>query len=623
MGRSRIRMVAVLAAVGAMSVALAAGSPASHATGSVLSAKAATAQVPDSATGALVSVASPARHFERNLQALPAMAVDPIDPGILAASANDLVDMQPCSRQASLTAGACSLPADPVNGGDFNPGVGMSAVYFSFDKGHHWIQPTYHGLTAAGCDPSVEPCQAKPGRIHTVPNYAESGLRTRGDSYVAFGPVLRDGKFSWANGSRLYMSTEATNLTSTAIAPGRIDSTITVTVSHIDNPTSARVADQSNWSNPVIVPKTEPDVSVPTENEIWADNASSSPFFGNAYVCYNDYHFSATSDVIPIIPTVAVSRDGGQTWTTTPIAPPVDSASEGYRQGCQVRTDSHGTVYVFFTHFSGTFPSNELTGAQTVVKSFDGGATWTNPVDVLPMNTGCYYFDPIGFRCAEEGPSGSPDEPAPSVDIANGAPTGADATNEIAFDWTDGRFGQNHEATLLWYSTDGAKTWSAPVKVSLPGDRALFSGVAIAPDGSRVYVTYTALTTPFTMTMSEPRLMHSDLRSAAIGPGGAPGHWTTNYVGPSGDTRGTGFADYNDEELLGFYVAAIATRSYGAGIFTDVSRAADCPAIDAWRQASLNAVNVVTPAPWPLSDCPANFGNSDIASATTGPEDSR
>lgn len=495
----------------------------------------------------------------------------------------------------------------------------MSGVYFSFDSGHRCTQPTYHGLTAAGCDPTVEPCNAKAGPIHTVPNYAESGLRTRGDATVTFGPTLRNGRFSWANGSRLYLSSLATNLTDTAIRPGRINSSTTVTVSHLDNPTPARVAGQSNWSDPVIVPKTEPAVSLPTEDQVWADNASSSRFFGNVYVCYNDFYFPSTGNVVPIYPTVAVSSDGGQTWTTHRVAPPIDSASQGYRQGCSIRTDSHGTVYAFFTHFPGEFPGTGLAGAQTIVKSFSGGATWTQPDDFIPVNTGCYYADPIYGRCAMEGPTGSPNEPKPSVDIANGAPTGAGATNEIALVWNDGRFGQNHEEALLSYSTDGGQAWSAPQDVSLPGDRAEFSAVAIAPDGSRIYVTYNAFTTPFTMTTSAPRLEHGVLRSAVIGPGGVPAGWTTDYVGASGDARSSATADFNDNEFLGYYVGAIATRSYGAAVWTDVPSAANCPAMDAWRQASFNAGNVVTPAPWPLADCPASFGNSDISSVTTAP----
>jgi len=103
---------------------------------------------PSTATGALVSVGSPTGNNPQNAQNEPALAVDPTSPNILVAGANDLVDTQPCSQKASTTAGACSFPL-----GTYNLGVGLMGVYFSFNSGHSWIQPTYQGLTAAGCDP--------------------------------------------------------------------------------------------------------------------------------------------------------------------------------------------------------------------------------------------------------------------------------------------------------------------------------------------------------------------------------------------------------------------------------------------------------------------------------------
>ena len=96
----------VLAAAGSLVWALSAGLPAAHAAGPT-----------DPGTGALVSVASPTGSAPRNSQNEPALAVDPTAPNILAAGANDLVDTQPCSKQASTTAGTCYFPRGTYNSG--------------------------------------------------------------------------------------------------------------------------------------------------------------------------------------------------------------------------------------------------------------------------------------------------------------------------------------------------------------------------------------------------------------------------------------------------------------------------------------------------------------------------
>src|SRR6516164_8966284 len=110
----------VLAAAGSLVWALSAGLPVAHAAGHAPQA---------TGTGATVSVGSPTDIAPRNAQNEPALAVDPTAPNILAAGANDLVDTQPCSKQAATTAGACSFPL-----GTYNLGVGLMGVYFSFDS---------------------------------------------------------------------------------------------------------------------------------------------------------------------------------------------------------------------------------------------------------------------------------------------------------------------------------------------------------------------------------------------------------------------------------------------------------------------------------------------------------
>src|SRR3954469_19766420 len=114
----------------------------------------------------LVSVGSPAGPFSRNKQNEPAVAVDQAHPNILAAGANDNIDMEACN-------------AGPDNDCPFTEGVGVSGISFSTDSGHTWTQPNYRGLTARGCLGAIGPdpgCTPTVGPIATLPNYFESSL---------------------------------------------------------------------------------------------------------------------------------------------------------------------------------------------------------------------------------------------------------------------------------------------------------------------------------------------------------------------------------------------------------------------------------------------------------------
>src|SRR5919204_3900040 len=103
---------------------------------------------------AIVTVGSPPNMTPQNHQNEPAVALNAADPNILVAGVNDFVDWQPCPKESAENQGTCFGPADD--------NVGLSGVYFSFDRGNSWTQPTYTGWTAADCAPTIS-CQAHPG----------------------------------------------------------------------------------------------------------------------------------------------------------------------------------------------------------------------------------------------------------------------------------------------------------------------------------------------------------------------------------------------------------------------------------------------------------------------------
>jgi hypothetical protein len=556
------------------------------------------------ATGdTLVNVGSPSAPFSQNKQNEPAIAIDANHPGVLVAGSNDNIDMEACNA------------GDPTTC-PFTAGVGVSGVYFSFDQGASWVQPTYTGWTARNClGPAA--CAPVVGPIGTLPWYYENGMVSDGDPALAFGPVPdASGNFSWSNGSRLYY----VNLTSNF--PSAVDEAFkgfeAAAVSRIDGPagtglTPAIVADQNSWMPPVIVTK-QSSTTFSDKEQVWADNAASSPYFGHVYVCLASFRSVSSGMASPQPLLVSTSTDGGDSWTVKQVTSASNNpfnTQQGFgRSGCTIRTDSHGVVYVFANQFVVGTPGY---GSHILIKSYDGGKSWTRPQVLFTAVDTCNAFDPVIGRCVMDGVAGARDDlsSAPGVSIANGAPSGAGATDEIFDTWVDGRGGLNHEQVFVTYSTDGGMTWASPASVARPGDRGYYSASAVSPDGSKLYLVYNAFTTPYRNDTTSPRNLVGVVLTASVASDGSVGSFSEVHRGAGGDPRASSQNNLQ-AEFLGDYVYAAATNSYGAAVWNDMRNGADCPAIDAWR-ASLETSSPL-PRPAPQQDCPANFGNSDIYS---------
>jgi hypothetical protein len=256
-----------------------------------------------------------------------AIAVDPNDPSRVVAAANDYV-----TRTWSCMVGGtpCSALGD-----------GYSGTYFSNDGGSSW------------CCTSSSP--------------SDLGTLIPGVDHLAGGPYDAGGDPALAFDSRGNVYYAGLGFDRTA-APN----TVAVNKGTFDS------SGNLSWGPPTFIDQTTSPSILNDKEWIAADANPGSPFRDRVYVTFTRYVFSAAKGRYVQSPIFfASSSDGGATFTT----PKSISGNVLYSQGSRPVVGPDGMLYVFWDG------STRLASLDStyVVKSADGGATWSKPVSISKL----------------------------------------------------------------------------------------------------------------------------------------------------------------------------------------------------------------------------------------------
>src|ERR1700745_1667726 len=325
------------------------------------------------------------------------IAVDPNNHNRVDASANDYV-----SRTWS-----CSISGTPCSA----LGDGYSGTYFSNDGGATW------------CCSSSDPAHLGtliPGVERLTGGIYDAG----GDPSVAFDS---QGHVFYAG-----LGFDRTAPPNTvAVNKGTFDGSGNLT-----------------WSAPTFINQTTSPSTLNDKEWIAVDHSASSPFRDRVYVTWTRFIFNPHTGAYVQSPISEVhSSDGGKTFSS----PQLIVGNVLYGQGSHPTVGPDGTVYVFWDGSTrlATFDSIGM------VKSTDGGTSWSKPVkvsdivDILPIaNTA---FRNNSFPAATVAPNG---------DIyATWSSLLSNSTGGLCPASTNNGC---HAAVRYSKSTDGGATWSSP-----------------------------------------------------------------------------------------------------------------------------------------------------------------
>ncbi len=247
------------------------------------------------------------------------------------------------------------------------------------------------------------------------------------------------------------------------------------------------------FETPVIVERSTDGSIEEDKPYLVVDSNPASPFRNSVYITWTRFHFSSKGEYLESPIFFSASRDGGQTWSApkeisgsntavctfsgTPLA--FDGRCKEDQFSSPV-VASDATIFVAFENEQAV-NDGEFRDQYLVVKSTDGGATWSAPVrasDIIHDGVDDYPINIVGRQTL----SNSQFRVNSAGNLAIDAQTGT-----LVVVWSDNRDGtaaNTNTNIFLARSPDGGKTWSAPVAVSQALGDQFYPWGAFAPDGT-------------------------------------------------------------------------------------------------------------------------------------------
>jgi hypothetical protein len=163
----------------------------------------------------------------------------------------------------------------------------------------------------------------------------------------------------------------------------------------------------------------------------------------------------------------AVSTDGGNTWTNTPLPGVTVNSGGSFLRASDpwVSIGPNGTVYAASLEIND--PTHGYLDGFVVNTSTDGGKTWSNPAPVILNSNGAFTND-------KDSITADPITANYAYVVWDRLNSGGDPT-------------QGPGPTLFSRTTDGGQTWSAPQDILDPaGGQTLSNQIAVLPNGTLV-----------------------------------------------------------------------------------------------------------------------------------------